>query len=270
MTSSRFEPAEAWVGTAEQRLGDCLAVFPVRRALLIGGIVFAIVNACLGAFIMSGSVFVPVKPRVNPTIQHGLFLGVGAFVVLGSAYALYVVARHIGLRVALHRRGIAIFRGDRASVIPWDQIQSVSHKLAANLALEDTLGSVLDGSQSVYTLRTTSGDRFVLDSFLRDYQSLGNAIRRETTLRLLPQALHIYRVAGRVEFGKLAISLEGLSKGSKMLPWYDVGRVVLQNGYVLVKKRNGRVAWFGVRMNKVLNLYVYLALAEQILDSQRI
>jgi len=219
---------------------------------------------------MAGSVFVPVKPRVNPTIQHGLFIGVGAFLVLGSAYVLFLVARHIGLRVALHHGGLVVFRGDRASVIPWDEIQAVWHKQAANLTPEDTLGSMLDGSQSAYTLRTRSGERYVLDSFLRDHKTLGDAIRRETTLRLLPQALHAYKVAGRVEFGKLAISLEGLSKGSKMLPWYDVGCVVVQNGFVLVKRRDGRLAWFGVRMSKVPNLYVYLALAEKILDSQQI
>jgi hypothetical protein len=136
------------------------------------------------------------------------------------------------------------------------------------MTLEDTLGSMLDGSQSVYTLKTTSGERFVLDSFLRDHWTLGNAIRRATTVRLLAQALHAYKVEGRVEFGKLAISLEGLSKASKMLPWCDVGCVVVQNGFVLVKKQNGRLAWFGVRMSKVPNLYVYLALVQKILDSR--
>jgi hypothetical protein len=218
---------------------------------------------------MAGSVFVPVKPRVNPIVQHGLFIGVGAFLVLGSAYELFLVARHIGLRVALHHRGLAIFRGDQASVVPWDEIQTVRHKQAAPITFEDTLGSILDGSQSVYTLRTTSGERFVLDSFLRDHQTLGGAIRGQTTLRLLPQALHTYKIEGRVQFGKLAVSLEGLSKGSKMLPWYDVECIIVQNGFVFVKKRDGRLAWFGVRMSKVPNLYVYLAMVQQILDSQR-
>jgi hypothetical protein len=254
----------------QKRLGECLAVFPVRRGILIAGILFAVLNACLGAFIAAGSVFVPVKPRVNPIVQHGLFLGVGTFLVLGSVYMLFLVIRHIGLRVSLHHRGLAILRGDKASVVPWDEIQAVwhKHKEAANLALEDALGSMLDGSLSVYTLKTTSGERFVLDSFLRDHAILGAAIRRETTFRFLPQVLHAYNREGRVEFGKLAISLEGLSKRSKMLPWYDVGCVVVENGFVLVKKRNGRLAWLGVRMSKVPNVYVYLTLVQKILDSR--
>jgi hypothetical protein len=133
---------------------------------------------------------------------------------------------------------------------------------------EDTLGSMLDGSQSVYTLRVASGERIVLNSFLRDHLILGVAIRRETTLRLLPQAFRASNVEGRVEFGKFAVSQEGLSKRSKMLPWCDVGHVVVQNGCVLVRRRNGRLVWFGVRMKKVPNLYVYLAMVERLRSLQ--
>jgi hypothetical protein len=251
----------------QQSLGDRLAVFQARRGVLIGGIIFAVLNACLGAFIMAGALFVPVKPRVNPMVQRGLFIGVGAFMVSLSAYLIFHVARHIGLRVSLHRGGLAILQRGNISVVAWDEIEAVWHKQAVNLTLEDALGSLLDGSQSRYTLRTTSGKRIVLDSLLRDHPTLGCAIRRETTLRLLPQARRAYNVEGRVEFGKLSVGREGLAKGSKILPWSDVGCVVIQNGFVLVKRRNGRLAWFGVPMSKVPNLYVYFALVQTMLGS---
>ncbi|MGC8643007.1 MAG: DUF6585 family protein, partial [Isosphaeraceae bacterium] len=118
-------------------------------------------------------------------------------------------------------------------------------------------------------LAATSGERVVLNSLLRDHETLGHAIRRETTLRLLPHARQDYRVEGRVEFGKLAIGLEGLRKGRKMLPWCDVRGVVLQNGFVFARRQSGRLAWFGTRMGKVPNLYVYLALVQEILNSRQ-
>jgi hypothetical protein len=51
--------------------GDCLAVFDVKRGVLIGGILFAVLNSCLGVFIMTGAVIVPVNPRANRLVQHG-------------------------------------------------------------------------------------------------------------------------------------------------------------------------------------------------------
>ena len=108
----------------------------------------------------------------------------------------------------------------------------------------------------------------IIDSFLKGHETLGEAIQRETTRRLLPQALHAYEVEGHVEFGKLAVSREGLSKGGKILPWSDVACVVVHSGSLLVRRRNGRLAWFAVPMGKVPNLYVYLALVENILVSQ--
>jgi hypothetical protein len=250
-----------------ERLGDCLAVFDVKRGLLIGAILVWAFCCCLGAFLMAGAVLVPIPPRGNPLVHYGLFLTVGGTFLLLSAYLLFHTVRHIGLRVSLHPGGLAILRGDRLSVLPWDEIEVVWHKQEGpSLSFEDYLGSMLGGSQSVYTLRGPGGERVVLNSLLRDQETLGRAIRRETTCRLLPLALQAYKVEGHVPFGKLAVSREGLSKGGRTVPWSDVGGVDVQNGVVLVRKRDGRRAWFGVRMGKVPNLYVYLALVEMLLD----
>jgi hypothetical protein len=254
----------------QQRLGECLAVFDVKRGILIGAILYWAFSCCLGVFLMAGAVIVPVNPRANPLVHHGLFLSVGAFLLLISAYLLFKAIRHIGLGLSLHSGGLVILRGGQTSVLPWDEIEVVWYKeQAGNLGFEDYLGSILDGSQNVYTLRGPGGERFVLDSFLGRLETLGWAIRRETSRRLLPQALQAYEIEGRVEFGRLAVVREGLRKGTKLLPWSDVGGVIVQNGFVLVRKRTGRLAWFGVRMGKVPNLFVYLALVEAILDSQR-
>jgi hypothetical protein len=252
----------------QERLGDCLAVFEVKRGVLIGGILCAVFGCGLGVFLMAGAVIVPVHPRANPLVLLGLSLTMGAILLLGSAYLLFHSIGHFGLRVSLHPGGLVVLRGDRTSILPWDEIEAVWHKeKGVNSGFGDYLGSVLDGSQSVYTIQGTDGERIVLNSLLRGQEILGGAIRRETTRRFLPQAIRTYEVEGQVEFGKLAISREGLSKGGKMLPWSEVGCVVLQNGFVLVRRRSGRPAWIGVRMGKVPNLYVYLALVERLLEA---
>jgi hypothetical protein len=252
----------------QERLGECLAVFGAKRGVLIAGSVFAVLNACLGAFIMAGAFIVPVNPRANPLVHQGLFIGVGAVMLLGSAYLLFLVRRNSDVQVSLHLHGLTIQRGDRTSVLAWDEIDVVWHMQAANLRFQDHLASMIDGSQSVYTLSGPGGERVVLNSTLQHHETLGAAIKLETTSRLLPEAIRTYRVEGRVEFGRLAVDREGLSKGSRLLPWTDVGSVAVQNGFVHMRRRNRRVAWFGVRMGKVPNLYVFLALVRMILASQ--
>ena len=116
--------------------------------------------------------------------------------------------------MSLYSGGLAIQRGERTSILPWDEILVVWHKEKRdNLQFEDYLGSILDGIRGVYTLQGPGGELFILDSFLRDVKTLNWHIRWETTSRLLPKFLQAYEVEGHVEFGGLVVDREGLEEG---------------------------------------------------------
>jgi len=222
----------------------------------------------MGGFLIAGAFFVPVAPRANPLVHRALFVGVGAAFLLLSLSLFIHNLRHLGMRVGLHSQGLAIHRRNHTHVLAWDEVETVWHKQRPTpQSFSDHLGSILDGSKSVYTLSGPMGEMFVINALLRDVDVLGQVIRKETLRRLLPRVLEAYEIEGRVEFGKLAISREGLSKGRRTLPWEEVGSVVVENGFVFVKRPQGRLAWFGVRMGTVPNPDVYLALVGLVLNA---
>ncbi|MFI5457261.1 MAG: DUF6585 family protein [Isosphaerales bacterium] len=250
-------------------LGECIAVSSAQRGIVIGG--FALAILCCGmtalgvgaAFVISG------RPGQDPRLVFGSLLPASALLLAGSAYLFHQVSRLDSMEVFLHSGGLAIRRGGHFSVIPWDQIETVWHREKVVPGFESLVVTWIGGDQSVYTLQTRGGERFILNTHFRGLETLGKAIRRETTPRLLAPAVKTYQVEGKVEFGKLAVGREGLCKGGKTLPWSEVGSVVVENGCVFVKKRNGRLAWVvGMTMETIPNLYVYLALVQSILKTQ--
>jgi hypothetical protein len=226
-----------------------------------GGLLVAVLGGSMSLLVTACAYLIPVDPRANPIVHHGLFLIMGAFFLGTSVYLLLAVTRCIGLRVFHHKGGLAIRRGERISILPWNEIDIVWRKVkSVTTSLEDKLGAVLDGSECVYTLQAKNFEQFVLDSYMPGVESLGQEIEHETLQHLLSVARKTYDVEGKVEFGRLAVAREGLVKGNKILPWNELGCVTVENGFVFARKPNGGLAWFGVRMGKVPNLHVFQAL----------
>jgi len=250
-------------------LGECIAVSSAQRGILIGGFALAILCCGMTALFAGAAFFTPGRPGADPRLEFGALLAASALFLAGSAYLFYHVSRLNSMEVFLHSDGLAISRGGHLLVIPWDEIETVWHSEKVMPGLQGLVVTWIGGFQSVYTLQTRGGERFILNSHLRGMDTLGAAIRRETTPRLFSPAIKTYKVEGKLEFGKLAVGREGLCKGGKTLPWSEVGSVVVENGFVFAKKRNGRLAWMaGVPMEKIPNLYVFLALVQSILKTQ--
>jgi len=249
-------------------LGEGIAVSSAQRGIVIGGFALAILCCGMTALLVRAAFFITPTPGVDPRLERGSLLAASALFLAASAYLFYYVSRLNSMEVFLHAGGLAIRRGGHLSVIPWDEIETVWHGEQVVAGLESLVAAWAGGYQSVYTVQTRGEERFIFNSHLHGLETLGDAIRRETTPRLLSPAMKRYQIEGKVEFGKLAVGREGLCKGGKTLPWSEVGNVVVENGFVCAKKRNGRQEWIGVQMEKVPNLYVYLALVQSILKTQ--
>jgi hypothetical protein len=187
----------------------------------------------------------------------------------GSAYLFFQVSRLHSTQVLLPSGGLQIHRGGHSSVIPWYQIETVWHSQpSVHGDLEGLVAHWIGSFQDVYTLQTREGERFVLNSHFEGIAALREALWRETTPRLLSGALKKYQIEGTLEFAKLAVGQDGLRNGGKTLPWSDVGSVSVRDGFVFATRRNGRRAWIAVSIQKVPNLYVYLALVQSILKTR--
>jgi hypothetical protein len=251
-------------------LGDCRAEFRAHRWIVFAGFALSILCGVLAALCLAAALFMQGRPRADLRLEFGSRAAMGALFLVGAAFLFRQVSRLNGMIVSLHTGGIAVRRGENLSVVPWDEIQNVwRSEKAFTAGPEDLIATLAGGFQSVYTLETREGERLVFNSHLRGLQTLGEAIRRETTQRLLPRMQKDYQIEGKVEFNKLTVGPDGLSKGGRTLPWNEVGSVLVENGYVVVRKPDGRRAWrLGVQLDKVPNVDGFLALVESILKTR--
>ncbi|MEO6810909.1 MAG: DUF6585 family protein [Isosphaeraceae bacterium] len=243
-------------------MGTLRAVFEVRRGRILASTLFFGVCFCLALVLLAGLPVMAHDPKTKrPIVIYAVF---GPFMLAWVGLNFYLVLkgrRNLGMRVEADHEGLTIHHRGVVEVCPWNEIETVWHKAESTYGgFGDWLGTYLEGSGCVYTIRRQrDGARFVFNALLRNIEVLGRIIRVQTVPRMKYSALDAIRMGETVRFGMLAIGPDGLSKGNKFLPWAEVGDVRLENSCVFVRKSNGRLAWRGVAMGRVPNLYAYLA-----------
>jgi hypothetical protein len=254
---------------AQMRLGEHLATFEVRTGLSAIALLLAILGTFISLLCGAVAVFAPINPKVNPIVARPMLFAPPAALLAGSIYLAFAVVRRIGVRVFLHKEGLAITRGERVSSLTWDEIDVVWRKVKTlKLTPTDFIVCALLGSKCVYTIQASNSERFVFDSYLRGVESLGGAIESATITRLLTAARKVYEIEGTVEFGKISVGRKGLTKGNNTVPWSEVGQVSVGSGTVLVNEPNGGRTLLAVGMRSVPNLHVFQALVAKILGPQ--
>jgi hypothetical protein len=78
----------------------------------------------------------------------------------------------------------------------------------------------------------------------------------------LPRALEALQEGKRLEFGNLAVDVEGISDGRDHLPWREVESIDTKDGKVRVKRAGRWMNWSSTRVSAIPDVFVLLALAE--------
>jgi hypothetical protein len=118
-------------------------------------------------------------------------------------------------------------------------------------------------------VQCNDGRKFVFKDTLADVEDLGRTIQEEVTRRALPRVLEAYNTGQTIPFGKLSISHAGITKGQETLPWDHVERVWLSQGELIVEKVGQRLRWSSFRVLEIPNLFVLLAIVNQIVGINR-
>ena len=116
-----------------------------------------------------------------------------------------------------------------------------------------------------YTLRHKNGNEVGLsDANFRPGELcvLGEEIEREITAVRLPRALTALQEGQRLEFGNLAVDINGISDGRDHLPWREVESIDTKDGKIRVKRADRWLNWSSTRVRSIPDVFVLLALAE--------
>jgi hypothetical protein len=202
----------------------------------------------------------------GPNIGIGeRLVGLLVFGILGggiTALGVWLLLRQLRewkKRVLLSQDGFAVILGGRRKVYHWDDIICQYQKITDNY-----VNGVYRNTSHVYTMECANGERIVFNDSLKKVEKLGDAIAEVITQRELPLALEDYDAGRLVSFGKLGVSKKGLTYGESFLSWKEIKGVQIAEGSISVSKKGKWFNWCSIDAAKVPNLFVFLALVDEI------
>jgi tRNA-binding EMAP/Myf-like protein len=104
----------------------------------------------------------------------------------------------------------------------------------------------------------------VLTDTLEDVEKLGRAIQKEVTQRLLSQAHDALNAGQTVDFGKVGVSRSGIMISKKTIPWKEIKKVDVSDGFVTISRVGKHLNWVA-KVADIPNVYVFLTLVNQAL-----
>ncbi|MEO7020112.1 MAG: DUF6585 family protein [Ktedonobacteraceae bacterium] len=241
-------PGEIYQQAATSDLGELLAVYKPQYSNP-----FLIIGATLGAIILD----VAATAVIFELGWIVYYLVIIPFAIL--FWAIYTLAS-CNLRVYVFTNGFINARGRRGEVIRWDQIQAIWEKV-----VKSGYGS---GNTLTYTVQRNDGKVFKQGSPLQKSRDMGMSMMREVVKIHLPLVKAAYHAGQAISFGPINVSMQGLHNGKEMVPWNQIGSLVLKQGTVVVEQNGRQLKWSTVRSGDVPNLSVLISLVNYVVKGQ--
>ncbi|MGP4030003.1 DUF6585 family protein [Actinomadura sp. 3N407] len=161
-------------------------------------------------------------------------------------------------RVArLHTGGISVTGAGGEAGYAWDELVSV------------TVSGVRTGpggrTRWRFTIVGDDGSVLRLGDDLPDVRTLGVAVAKEVTARLVPRHMAEVEAGDAVRIGPFTVDLDGVEKDGERLPWQAVDDVAIDNGMVTVYACDGRMDLMAV-VAQMPDALAFTALCHRVRD----
>jgi hypothetical protein len=247
-----------------RKLGPVLATFPITASSLAWRTALGVGVCLVGLTLMVLGLLACIDISKTSILEAllGLVLcnGFGLVMLALGGFLLWRMVRDRGKKVLLSRRGFAVVHGGRRTVYHWEDVRAQYQHIT-----EHYYNGAYTHTTHVYTLECVGGERVVFNDSLKNVKKLGEAVAEEITHRELPAAREEYDAGGLVSFGKLGVSRKGLTYGTSFLSWREVSGVRIHQGYVSVSKKGKWLNWCTIGAPSIPNLFVFLALVDDII-----
>jgi hypothetical protein len=120
-----------------------------------------------------------------------------------------------------------------------------------------------------FRVRNRAGEEWVLSQktdLIRDFPRLIDIIQQRLAALRLPAALAELEAGNTLDFGALKLTPQGISEGSKVLPWAEVHSLVCKDGQVNIEKRGAWFSWTVVVGGSLTNKHLLLAVADAVIQ----
>ncbi len=248
-------------------MGTPTGFYPVsnwnRWSSLVAGLVFFFGGGLVGLFGLytaySQSQLYGPAVFMNNLLPYVVVAGIS--IILGlwgfwSAYANWNKA------VALYTDGLAYNDNKGLQTWRWEEVAQFLFSITKHYT-----NGIYTGTTYVYTIYRADGTKLSFDNKFgkNEIQKLGSAIEQSIIPIQYKRAADAYNAGNVVVFGPVSISKEGIIIGKKTYPWMDVSKVSLENGMLLVAKKDG--GWFSgasASVSTIPNLSVLLSIINQV------
>ena len=271
----------------------------------------------------------PRSSRIVIIISVAFFVSFGLFTLIFALVLFRRVA--ISWYVLHYSEGFISVKGRRIDTVHWDQVTGIRQEhLRKNgvpraIYVHQDILFLVDGTQLTFSdtflnLKTAH----LLDPRDRDLpwfrrpeaevasiyerfeaareqvMELIHVMEHEVMIRLFPRIVATYQEGLSVSFGKLQVSIEGISSGKASLPWDEFGRItlwekeegslpesvpytdsrslaerliwwqhqVLAQDIMLITRKDERVVFWSMVVSKVPNAFLLMELADYALRQQ--
>lgn len=242
------------------------AVASVQYGAPIGeyrGGIARVIMGIVGAFmVIIGILLVMPSSDATGDPTGPIISGILCFAVaLGCFWAIFTWR---GAHAQLFQQGFVISRAGKTTAARWEDVASVTQKVVRIRRY-----GIPVWTSYLYTLSLANGETIRVNNAFGKTSQLGDAIQRMSANALLPRALAAFQSGQSLPFGKVSVSQAGISNGKETVPWSNIKQVTLQNGALIIRRADKRLAWVSTPVAKTPNIYVLLALVNHIQGGAR-
>ena len=246
--------AEVQILASTHQLGTLQAQYRAKLAILSGRAVaiLTLIGILGGAGLLAYDIIL--THGTSPWILLGVaLLGAGLWLGINAL-------RYYGLHIYVFTEGLVRVKGDKSTVVRWDQVKTMWQKVHRRF-----ISSFYLGTAHAYTLQRDDGKKFIFNDALKNVEFLGGTLLREVNSRLLPDVIAKYDAGEPVTFGKLSVSIHGISIGEEIVLWNQIKGVQVVKGALAINKDGKWLNWPGVKAAKIPNFPLFLALVDYVL-----
>lgn len=253
-------PSEVYLLAVQNHLGTLSAEYKAKLAFFSARVIaiLTLVGILGGVGLLAyGGYFLEQRGMLMTWAFPGLIL------LCAGVWLAINALRYHGLRVYVFTEGLVHVKGNKTNVIRWDQVKTMWQKVNKRF-----ISSFYIGTVHLYTVQREDGKKFTFDDGLSNVETLGNTIVLAVNNSLLPVVIDTYTAGNPVVFGKLSVSIHGISNGEEIFLWNQIRGIQVNKGTLMINKDGQLLNWPSIVVSKTPNFPVFMALVDYVIKSQ--
>jgi hypothetical protein len=213
---------------------------------------FAILGIVLGVIILDIIVLLALDYFTDRLFIYLLIVPI-LMIIFGAS-----TLPHCNLRVYTFTEGFIQGKGKNLEPARWEHVDAFWEDITQNRR----------SISYKYTVHRTDGKTFVFPNALQKVVQLGTIIKKEIVKIQLPRVIESYNAGQSIAFGQVNVTMQGLNNGKEIVPWDQVGSIVVRGNILNIEKDGRMLKWSSIKASTVPNLNVLVGLVNHVVTNR--